>query len=211
MKSRVLKTTALVGASVLILGAFVAGPAQAKKKKKPKKPVACAPYTPGEKGTGAPISVVTDAATKDAPVTATVATAEGLGTSTNEPEDGDFGTFVSHAYQNIQVDSAAPNAYLYVRVEFPITNDYDVFLRNPDGTSDIYSAGAPPYNDGGQGTGVEGTGHGGHSEGGPGGASENIDGAAATDCQGFTLDIVSSTTQGGDVIVKAWLGEAPAA
>jgi hypothetical protein len=203
--SRLLKVTAVVGASALILGAFAAGPAEAKKKKK-KKPAVCATYVPYEPGAGAPIGVVTPAATTDAPLTATVSTEAGLGTSTNETEDSDTGALVSHAYYNVQVDSITPSAYLYVRLEFPGYNDYDLFLRNPDGTSDIYSAGGPPYQNF-----ADGTGHGGHAEGGPTGASENIDGATATDCQGFTLDIVSATTQGGDVTVKAWLGEAPPA
>jgi hypothetical protein len=203
--TRVLKATAVVGAAALILGAFVAGPADAKKKKKVKKPVACAPYTPYEKGAAAPIGVVTDAATKDAPLTVTLATAEGLGTSTNETQDSQTGALVSHAYHNIQIDSAAPNSYLYVRLEFDGQYDYDLFLRNPDGTSDTYSAGAPPYQV------FDGTGNGGHSEGDPTAASENIDGAPVTDCQGFTVDVVSATTPGGDVTLKYWLGEAPAA
>lgn len=212
MKSgRLLKATALVGAAALILAAFVAAPAEAKKKRKVKKPPACAAMTPWEPAAGAPVGVVTPAATKDAPLTATVATDAGVGTSTNDPEDGATGTLVSHAYYNLQVDSATPSAYLYVRVEFPPTTDYDIYLRNPDGTSDTYSGGTAPWTDPTGMIGIDGRGHGGHSEGGPGGASENIDGAAATDCQGFTLDIVSATTQGADVTVKAWLGDAPPA
>jgi hypothetical protein len=208
MKSaRILRATAVVGAVALILGAFVAGPADAKKKKKVKKPPACAPYTPYEPAASAPIALVTDAATKDAPVTVTVATAEGLGTSTNETEDSDTGALVSHAWHNVQVDSVAPNAYLYVRLEFAGHQDYDLFLRNPDGSSDTYSAGGPPY----QEAFGSGTGNGGHAEGSPTAASENIDGVAVVDCQGFSVDIVSATTAGGDVTLKYWLGEAPAA
>jgi hypothetical protein len=206
MKStRIVRATAVVGSVALILGAFVAGPADAKKKKKKKPPVAaCAPFTPYEKGASAPIAVVTDAATEAAPVTVTLATAEGLGTSTNETEDGDTGALVSHAYHNVQVDSAAPTAALYVRLEFAGYQDYDLYLRNPDGTSDTYSAGAPPYQV------FDGTGNGGHSEGDPTAAAENIDGAAVTDCQGFTVDVVSATTEGADVTLKYWLGAPPA-
>jgi hypothetical protein len=207
MKSRrILKAAAVIGASALVLGAFVAGPAEAKKKKKKKPVPACAAYTPYEPAAAAPISVVTDAATKDAPVTVTVETAEGLGTSTYETSDGDTGALVTHAWHNVQVDSAAASAYLYVRLEFAGHQDYDLYLRNPDGTSDIYSAGGPPYHE----FFGSGTGNGGHAEGSPTAAAENVDGVAVSDCQGFSVDIVSATTAGGPVTLKYWLGEAPA-
>ena len=207
MKSgRILKSTAVVGAAALILGAFVAGPADAKKKKKKKPPVvACAPYTPYEPAAAAPIAVVTDAATQEAPVTVTLATAEGLGTSTPETEDSPE-SFVSHAWHNVQIDTAAADTALFVRLEFAGHQDYDLFLRNPDGSSDVYSAGGPPYHS----AFGSGTGNGGHAEGSPTAASENIDGAVVTDCQGFSVDVVSATSAGGDVTLKYWLGAPPA-
>jgi hypothetical protein len=214
MKSRVLKTTALVGASVLILGAFVAGPAQAKKKKKTKKPVACAPITPFEDAKDAPLQLVTDAATKDAPITLTVSTEQGLGTTnpdTTHPDPTDDPTSggSSHAFVNAQVDSAAPDAYLYGRLEFPGNTDYDLLFRGSDGVATYFSAGSAPYVDPTGFVGSDGTGHGGHSEGGPTGAAENIDGAPTADCAGYSVDVSGSTTPGGDVTLKLWLGEAP--
>ena len=202
---RFIRTVAVVGMSALVLGAFVAGPADAKKKKKPKKPAACAPYVPGENGADAPVTVVTDAATAEAPVEVTVATAEGLGFSSADGPSGDTG-HTSHAYANVQVDSAASGRGLYARVEFTPTFDYDGFLRTSDGTAVAYSAGfnqAPMPAGDPTGFGLDGTGHGGHSEQG----AEQIDGWATNDCDGFTYDIVSAGTPGGDVTVKFWLGD----
>ena len=198
---RTLRTMAVLATSALVLGAFVAGPADAKKKKKK----VCAAYQPGEAGAEAPITVVTDAATAEAPVEVTVTTAEGLGFSSADGPSGDQG-HVTHAYANVQVDSAASDAGLYARVEFAPTWDYDAFLRTSDGTAVAYSAGfnqgMTPAGDP-SGLGLDGTGHGGHSEQG----AEQIDGYLAADCDGFTYDIVSAGTPGGDVTVKFWLGE----
>lgn len=195
---RIIRSLAVVALASLVMGAFMVAPADAKKKKK--KPKACATYVPGENGADAPITVVTDAATEEAPVEVTVATAEGLGFSSAEGPSGDEG-HTSHAYANVQVDSAASGAGLYARVEFAPTWDYDAFLRTADGTAVAYSAGfnqviVPAF-------GLDGTGHGGHSEQG----AEQIDGWTTSDCDGYTYDIVSAGTPGGDVTVKFWLGE----
>jgi hypothetical protein len=200
MKSRVLKTTALVGASALILGAFIAGPAEAKKKKKPKKPAVCAPFTPAEAGKAAPITLVTDAATKEAPATASV-TAEpglGIGLGSGTPAD-DVGTAgVTHVYANVQLDSAAASAPLNIRLEMPATEDYDLFVLNSDGSQAAEAAGFNPeptvYND---------DTNGGHTEKG----AEVIDALPTTDCQGFTLDIATSSGMGGALALKYWVGE----
>lgn len=216
MKSgRVLKTTALVGAAALLLGAFVAAPAEAKKKKKVKKPAVCAPMTPFDDAKDVKPTLVTDAATKDNPIVLTVSTAQGLGTSNSDtthpdPTDDPTSGGSSHAWVNAQVDSVAPEAYLYGRLEFPATDDYDLLFRGPDGVAQYYSAGSAPWTDPTGVIGVDGTGHGGHSEGGPDGAAENIDGATTPDCGGYSVDISGATTPGGDVTLKLWLGEPPA-
>lgn len=205
---RVIRSLAVVATASLVLGAFVAAPADAKKKKKKPKVASCAPYVPGEAGKDAPVTVVTDAATAEAPVEVTVPTAEGLGFSSADGASGDTGP-TSHAYANVQVDSATSGRGLYARIEFTPTFDYDGFLRTADGTAVAYSAGvnqiplnespvADPF-----GTGLDGTGHGGHSEMG----AEQIDGWATNDCDGFTYDIVSASTPGEDVVVKFWLGD----
>lgn len=204
--SRIIRTTAVLALAGLAVGMLAVAPAQAKKKKK--KPAACAAYTPGELGAGQPITVVTDAATAEAPVSTTLATDAGLGSSNNEGASGDTGP-TSHAYVNVQVDSAAASRGLFVRVEFQAGEDYDLYLRSSDGTAVAYAAGfnEVPVDPVG-GTGIDGTGHGGHSEQ----TAEQIDGFDTPDCTGYTLDLVSGTTPGGDVTVTYWLGDAaPAA
>jgi hypothetical protein len=192
--SRLLKTTAVVGATALILGAFVAGPADAKKKKKkPKPPPVCAPYTPAEGGAGAPITLVTDAATVDAPVTATVAAEAGLGVG-GLAEQG-----IAYAYTNVQVDSALPSTALNIRLEMTEFEDYDLVVQNPDGSEAASAQGFNPepavFND---------NTHGGHTEVG----AEVIDALPTSDCQGYTLVIKTASGIGGDLTVKYWLGEA---
>jgi hypothetical protein len=210
MKSpRILRAAAVVGAVALVLGAFVAGPAEAKKKKKKKPVPVCAPFTPAEEAKDAKLTVVTDTATAEAPIELTVPTEAGLGFSnpsdaSPDPAEHPDSAFQSHAWNNVQVDSAASEAYLYARLEFPGHNDYDLMLRGPDGVAAFYSAGGPPYQV------FDGTGHGGHSEGDAMSASENIDGAPTADCGGYSVDIAGATTQGGDVTLKLWLGPAPA-
>lgn len=200
---KIIRGLAVVAISILVLGAFAAAPAEAKKKKK--KPPACAAFTPGELGAGGEVTKVTDAATEDKPVEVTLSTAPGLGLSS--PDVGGDEGQTSHAYTNVQVDSASPGANLYVRVEFMPSWDYDIFLRSSDGAALAYAAG---FNQGmgaglgdPTGVGLDGTGNGGHSEFG----AEAIDGYAAADCDGFTLDVSSAGTAGGDVTVKYWLGE----
>jgi hypothetical protein len=199
MKSRrIFKTTAVVGAAALILGAFVAGPADAKKKKKVKKPAVCAPYTPAEQGAGAPITVVTDTATAEAPMTAKLTATQGIGTGTGVEEiDAVTMSQVSHVYANVQVDSAAAGTALNIRLEMPETEDYDLVVLNPDGSEAASAQGFNPeptvYND---------NTNGGHTEVG----AEVIDALPTNDCQGYTLDIKTASGMGGELTVKYWLG-----
>jgi hypothetical protein len=188
------RSIAMAGAACLILGAFVAGPAQAKK------PAACKPFKAKTDGKGQPLSKVTDAATADKPVEVTVATAPGLGLSSPDGPSGDTPPDgPTHAYYNVQVDSKASTASLYVKAEYTPALDYDLYLRS-EGAALAYSAGfSVPI----PAAGLDGTGSGGHTEVG----SENIDGWPATDCSGYTVDIVSATTPGGDVTLKFWLAK----
>jgi hypothetical protein len=192
--NRILRGAALIGTAGLILGAFVAVPALAKK------PAACKVFKAKTDGKGQPVSVVTDAATADKPVTVTVATTAGAGLSSPDGPSGDTPAGgPTHTYYNVQVDSKAKSARLYVRAEFAPVLDYDLYLRD-EGAALAYSAGAPaPI----PAQGLDGTGNGGHSEVG----AENIDGWTAADCAGYTVDIVSATTPGVDVTLKFWLAK----
>ncbi|MGH2740736.1 MAG: hypothetical protein ACRDH6_09680 [Actinomycetota bacterium] len=185
---------AVVVLGSLLLGAFAATPADAKKKKKKKpKPAVCAPYVPGEAGTGADTTVVTDAQTESSPATLTIVTEPGVGfTNTGDPS-GDMGV-VPHAYTNIQVDTNAKQKGLFIVATFAPAFDYDLFLRTSSGTAVAYEA------DFNQNPGL-GTSSGGHAEMG----ASYIDGYLALDCAGFTLDVATSSGAGGDVELSYWL------
>ena len=192
----VLMVVALIG-GMLATTALDAG-AKKKKKKKPKSKV-CAPYAPGEQGADAETTVVTDKATEEAPVEVTLTAEPGAGTLFEGIEIG----AISHVFHNVQVDSKAKTTGLWVRLEIPEYEDYDLYLNNPDGTTaskasgfNAHTEGSPlAYND---------TSSGGHTENG----AEQLDGIKSSDCQGYTVDVAAATAPGGDVTLKFWLGDA---
>lgn len=194
--SKLLRSIGVVASAALVLGAFVAAPADAKKKKK--KPKACPAYTTPSWAEGAETSIVTDAATADAPIEVEITTEPGAGfTSAGEP-----GGTTGHAtfkYHNIVVDSAAATANLFARIEYPPVWDYDLFLRYPDGIALAYEADFNPAT--GAGPTPIGGNEGAHPEPGAG----QIDGAASLDCTGYSLEIASATSAGGAVTLKLWL------
>lgn len=179
-----------------------------KKGKKPPAPAGCPAYQPGDLGKDAKTTVVTDAATKDAPVSVQLTMDPGAGTGTGTPADAATLAAESQLVQNVQVDSSKPTTGLYVRAEFDTHSDDDLYLYNPDGSEAAHAAGfniAPetlpvaPF-----GQPLDGTGSGGHSESG----AEQIDGIATADCQGYTAQLNGATTAGGTITFKFWLGEA---
>lgn len=197
MATRLIRTTAVVALAALALGAFAAAPAEAKKKK----PAACKPYAPGEVGTGKPLVKVTDAATEAAPIAQTVsidpsaADADVVGTGEVAPGTDAF---------NVQVDSKAKEAGLYVLVEFPDRRDYDLNLWWADGSYAARSHGFQPV----LGTPAEGqmgnlSGYAGESTS----SSEKVVGIATPDCGGYTVSVENYLGEGGDLTVKVWLGE----
>lgn len=192
---RSMRTVAALSSACLVLGAFIAVPAEAKKKKK--KPKACAAYTPSSWSADLPIELVTDAHTADAPLEIEVEVPAGVGfTSNTSPDDGDGEA--SHAFTNVQVDSAAATTGIYAQVEYTPIFDYDLFLRDASGVALAFSAGFAP--------GVpllDGTGNGGHTDVG----SENVDGLEISDCDGLLVDVGGATTPGETVTLRVWLGE----
>ena len=197
MRSRkTVRTLSVIASAALVVGAFTAGTADAKKK--PKK---CAAYVPSQWSADIPVTTITDANTAEAPLVVEVPTEAGVGTSSGDsPENGDDSK-AAHAFLNVQVDSKGPVSGLYGRVEFTPAFDYDLFFRGNDGVGLAYSAGTShliPL------LGLDGTGNGGHSDMG----SENIDGLSTADCTGYLVDVVTSTGPGEDVTLKLWLGEA---
>ncbi|HEX2293692.1 MAG TPA: hypothetical protein VHN37_00090, partial [Actinomycetota bacterium] len=186
---------------------FVA-PADAKKKKKPKTPPpppACAPFAPGDLGKDAQTTVVTDAATAEAPVVVDLTTAPGLGNDLGAPGIvGQSSVYdeTSSVFQNIQVDTANPSAGLYAKVEFEDRHDYDLYLLYQDGATAANSGDfnvAP--NEGLGGGSPEGAWEAGTNY-------ESVLGINTADCAGYTAEIVSYLTTGGAVKLSVWLGDA---
>ena len=193
---RIMRSIAVLASAGLVVGAFAAAPADAKKRKKPK---ACAAYVPGEAGQEAEITPVTSANTAEAPAAIEVEVGPGIGAGRNPapPPEGE-GQFVSHAFANLQVDSAGPSDVLNVRISWsnPL-EDFDVYLDSSDGTEVASSAGYATVEGGSE-----------YASSDPG--SETIVGFPVSDCDGFTVDVVGATTPGATVTVEYWLGEPPA-
>lgn len=201
---------AVVLAGGLVASAAFAAPATAAKGKK-KKPKVCAPYAPGEMGAEAETIVVTDAHTAEAPLThaftADLNFGEGLPDFVNE-EAGTPLPETPHHYLNVQVDSAAEAAGLYVTWEFDTNRDYDLWAYFSDGTEAASSHGFQPLiaTEGQAGPADQsntGTNHGGKSTA----TSENLVGVITPDCGGYTLDMATYFGEGGDFELKVWLGE----
>jgi len=166
-----------------------------KKPKKPKPPVAatCPAYAPGENGKDAPVAVVTDSATEEAPVV--VELESEMGGPSLSPAPVDLRSFL---FQNVQVDSTAAEAGLYVRFEFPEFRDYDLYLEHADGSTADFSGDAQvaPGELGCGGTSCEaGTNY------------EQVSGIRTADCAGYTARMAGFFTEGGPVALKVWLGE----
>ena len=153
-------------------------------------------------GTGK-FTAVTTKATQAKPVSVSVATQPGLGTTNPSGPGGDIGQ-VTHAYTSVVVQGPK-SAKLFIRAEFQPFEDYDLYLRTaPDQPSFAYAAGfnpAGPANDVINSSPAGPISKGGHSEMG----AEQIDGAPVSGCTTYVVDLASATTPGGAVTVKYWL------
>jgi hypothetical protein len=191
MKSRSVRTLAVLASAGLIVGAFAAGPAEAQKKKKKKPPVvpACATFTPPE-GAAAEVVKVTDAATAEAPIAVEVETGPGVGIG----HDG----AVSITQVPIQVDTAAAGSGLYATVHFTPAWDYDLYINDEGGTEIAHSAGFLVVSSAAGAAGESGLG------------TESIYGLDSADCTNYIVEIVGATTPGETVTVDLYLGEVQA-
>ena len=187
----------------LIAGALAAPSADAakKKKKKPKpkpKVKACAPYVPGAEGKDGKTIVVTDAATAEKPLEVILSLEPGVGQG-GMPEAVNPTTTMlqSHVYQNVQVDSKAKEAGLFVSLASPVPDDNDLYLNHSTGKEAAHAAGFMGE------TGVyDSNANGGHT----GDDAEYLDGIRTADCYGYTVDANGANSRGGDVSLKLWLG-----
>jgi hypothetical protein len=193
-----------MAASALILGAFVAGPADAKKKKP--KPLACAAATaaaptPGHSDNAAdavavPVVNVPLTATEAAPVTFEFK----HGPAAHDPA---IGTPIQPdtQYYNFQIVSKAPTG-VYLRLEWPSKeSDFDLYMYDKDG-AEVANSGAynpipvdaSPVQD--------------FSANGNGGTGyESIPGFPANPCSVYTVESKAFLTPGDTVTLKVWTGE----
>jgi len=161
---------------------------------------ACPAYGPGEMGAEAETTLVTDAATEEAPIEIEIPIGEAGGSYAPAPVD-----LTSRVKHNVQVDSKNPEAGLFVKLESPVTDDPDLYAYWDNGKEAARAAGfnqalfAGPL----PGGLLSGTGNGGHS----GFGYEQIDGLRTADCGGWTLDLVNWLGQGGTYKLKLWVGE----
>ena len=191
----------LVTASLLAtIIALPAGDAVAKKKKKKPKPPVCAPYVPGEQGLEAETVIVTDAHTAEAPLAHPIS----LGASVDETGLTEPPT----ATVNVQVDSAAVTAGLYVTFEFDTHRDYDLWAYFPDGRGAASAHGFQPLIDTrGQPEPADQSNTASNHAGESTATSENLVGVITPDCGGYTVEAYTYFGEGGDFELKIWLGE----
>lgn len=193
---RFIRAFAVVGMSALVLGAFAAVPAEAKKKKK--KAFTCAAFTPGiEAAAEAPVVRVTEAATEAAPIVVESAHPESL-----VQEHSALPDTQDEQYVNIQVVSKASQG-LYIKEEFNSRHDIDLHLYNSAG-EEVDSSGAfnPLPVDA---TYIDFT-----SNGRGGENYESIVGFPADSCGGYTAESVGYATSGTPIKFSIWLGDAVA-
>ncbi|MGH2808304.1 MAG: hypothetical protein ACRDKT_13625 [Actinomycetota bacterium] len=193
---RALRTISVLACAGLLVGAFVAAPAEARKKKKKKKPAVCQPFQPGENGAEKPTLKVTDKATEEAPAVQAVSLDMSASdvVIVQEPASDAF---------NIQVDSKAKEAGVHILFEFPERRDYDLNVWHTDGSYAARAHGFQPV----LGTPAEEqlgntTGHAGESTT----TSEHIVGIRTADCGGWTVSAENWLGEGGDFEIKVWLG-----
>ena len=179
---RFIRTIAVVGLSALVLGAFVAAPAGAAKKKALK----CSAFTPGIEGAAeAEVVKVTPKATEEKPVVI-------------ELEHGMAGpseaSLNEEQFFNIQI--YGPSSGLYILEEFSDRHDVDLYLYDAAG-EEVASSGA--FNMAPVGP---------FSAGGNGGSNyESIPGFPVSTCEGYTIRSNAYLTSGTAATIKLWFGE----
>lgn len=174
----------------------------AKGKGPKEEPKTCAPYVPGEQGAEAETLTITDSATEEAPLSVEFDAGVGMGGPVTgiAPVPPDQTT---RTYHNIQIDTDNEEVGLYARLDFQDRRDYDLYLRYPDGTEATHSGdfnsgyGTPIFICGEESTGCS-----------SGSSFEQVNGIRMSDCAGWTVETVAFLTEGGDVTLSFWLGEA---
>ena len=210
MRSRSIRTLAVLASAGMIVGAFAAGPADAAKKKK--KGLTCATYAPAAPASNAPAAAdapkeavlkVTPAHTEEAPLTVEVEQGQGLWIYEPDTEEiiKQVPVVDDSKFWNLQVYPSTPSTGLYVRTEWDSSapDDLDQYIYNAAG-EEIGGSGAfnaapvPPISS---------------TTGGPG--FEQTSGLPVGQCEGVTVESRTYMTTGQTVTLKVWLGEEIAA
>lgn len=206
MRVRTVRSFAVLASVALLVGAFAAGPAEAKKKKKKKAP-ACATYAPAAPASPAAAAAdapkqtvvqVTPAATEAAPVK--VELDQGPGLWAYGPDLNQLPVVDDTQFVNLQVSGAPAGAGLYIRQEWSASSpdDLDMYVYDASGT-EVTNSGAfnaapvPPVSSTSGGLGYE-----------------QVSGFAVPNCMGVTVESRTYLTEGQAVTISAWLGEAVA-
>lgn len=196
MKSRSVRTLAVLASAGLLVGAFAVGPADAAKKKKK---FSCAPATAAAPSEGhssnadeaaeAPVVNVTAAASEEKPLVTEFE--HGPALSEAGAEDTKY-----FAYQ---VVSKTPGQGLYIKIEWPGTeSDIDLYMYDEGGTEVARSAAYNPLP-------IPGV----TDAGGNGGQGfESIPGFPADPCAPYTIESQAYATPGENMKISVWLGEA---
>ncbi len=195
--SRSFRGIAVIASAAMVLGAFVAAPAEAKKKKscpafQAVEPVSDSGQT--AEALEAEVVKVTDKATADKPIVIEYEHGPALWedlTQTPIVEDTAFFNF------QVQSKKPAPGLHLEMTWETPSESEMDMYLYDATGTriaaSNAFNAAPVPgvFDAGGNG----GTGF------------ETIPGNPAVDCAGYTVESRALITTGQMMTLTVYLGE----
>lgn len=150
----------------------------------------CDPYKPeSEAARKVGTLIVNNGHTDSEPLSVTINAPEG---TASDPQE---------VLINVQLTSQGQEVGLYVRYEFPITEDYDIFVLDGNGDEKARADGVNPN---AVGPLTAPNDNGGHSEQG----AEQIDGLRTAHCTGYTLRLVTNSGAGGKLALKLWTGEA---
>lgn len=195
--SRSFRGIAVVASAAMVLGAFAAAPAEAKKKKK-----SCPAFQPveptsdsGEKAEAleAEIVKVTDKATADKPIVIEYEHGPALWeTATQTPIVEDT------AFFNFQVQTKKPGAGLHLEMTWPTPSESDIDMYLYDTGARAASSGA--FNPAPVPGVFDASGNGGMG-------FETIPGFDAANCAGYTVESRAFMTTGQDVTLTVYLGE----
>jgi hypothetical protein len=203
MTSKLVRSMAVAASAAIVLSAFVAAPAEARKKKP--KPPSCPAATyvePATDSTSRPtpedtVITVTDAATAEAPIVVEYEHGAALwSTEPQQPIQEDTKWFP------IQVDSASPTKGLFVRLDWAVPSVSDIDLYVWDGASGEENShsgatNAVPVN----APFVAETGAMGY---------ESISGSPVGECMNYLIESRAFMTAGESMTLTIWLGD-PAA